>query len=552
MELYPDQKQWCRATVDAFERGASGEGPFTRVMGVAATGAGKTIMASAITQYALARWGRPDNSPDPTRPGEAKGTGRVLFLADSDELVQQAQDKIYSFTGHPTDREKAGDRASLMSRIVVGSIQTLQRAERRERFPRDHFSLVIVDEAHGSMADTWQAVMNHWHQGGARILGITATPERGDDRDLWSWWEHRSAEIGLFDLIELGRLAKIKVKTLPIDLDCRGVKANREGLDEEQLAHAIEPAFDAIIEAWERHGENRKTLWFLPGIKASQRFADLLIERGHAARHVDGGSPDRREILEGYGRNDFRHLCNSNLLIKGYDQPDIACVVNLTPGKSRVAYQQKVGRGTRIAPGKPDLLLLDFLWQFDKLGIVRPADLVARTRKEAERIQAALERAARESDRGLNQPLEGLDIHDQRELADNQLVKSLIDQLVRNTRRQTRTYDASIAAALMNQPELLNYEPEAAWERRPPTDKQKELLTKRGVSVQTVKTRGMASMLLSAIFDRHDQGLATLKQVARLTSAGIEGADHMTFAEASAAMERLIATSNEPRSRFAR
>jgi superfamily II DNA or RNA helicase len=456
----------------------------------------------------------------------------------------QAQEKIYLFTGHPTAREKASDRASLASRIVVGSMQTLQNPERRERFPADHFSLVVVDEAHGSMADTWLATMNYFHAGGAKILGITATPERGDDKDLWEWWEHKSAEIGLFDLIEKGRLAKIRVKTLPIDLDCRGVKKTREGLDEEQVAHAIEPAFEAIIEAWERNGEGRKTLWFLPGVPASRRFADMLVERGHAARHVDGSSADRRETLEGYAQNRFLHLTNANLLIKGYDQPDIACVVNLSPGKSRVAYQQKVGRGTRVAPGKTDLLLLDFLWQFDRLGIVRPADLVARTRSEAERIQAQLEKAARESDRG---EFEALDIHDQRELADNLLVRSLIDQLVKNTTRKTRTYDASMAAALINAPELLNYEPEAGWERRPPTDRQKEILNSKGISVQTVKTRGHASKILDVLFTRADQGLCTFKQAARLTSAGITGAEHMTFQEASEAMERLIAQSGEPR-----
>ncbi len=542
MELYEDQKIWCRATVDAFRKPTgTGEGPFSKVMGVAATGAGKTIMAAAITDYALKYFPRPGQTE--------RGNSRVLFLADTDELVTQAQEKIFAFTGHPTDREKASDRASINSRIVVGSMQTLQNAERRSRFPAGHFSLVIVDEAHGSMAETWLATMNYFHEGGAKILGITATPERGDDKDLWEWWQHKSAEIGLFDLIEKGRLAKIKVKTLPIDLDCRGIKKTREGLAEEEVAHAIEPAFEAIIEAWERHGEGRKTLWFMPGVPASRRFADMLVERGHAARHIDGSSPDRKQILESYAANKFVHLTNANLLIKGYDCPDIGCVVNLSPGKSRVAYQQKVGRGTRVAPGKTDLLLLDFLWQFDRLGIVRPADLVARTRSEAERIQAALEQAARQSDRG---DLQSLDIHDQRELADNQLVRSLIDQLVKNTTRKTRTYDASSAAALINAPELLNYEPETGWERQTPTDRQKEILTAKGISIKTIKTRGHASKFLDVLFSRQDQGLATFKQAARLTSAGVEGADMMTFAEASEAMQRLIEASGESPSQWTR
>lgn len=533
MQLFDDQKTWCRATVDAFEKpqpdGAGG--PFTRVMSVAATGAGKTIMAAAITDYALKRWRSPDG-----------GKPRVLFLADTDELIQQAQEKIYAFTGRPTDREKASAQASLASDIVVGSMQTLQNPTRRNRFPTGHFALTVVDEAHGSMADTWKTTMEHFHGGGSRILGITATPERGDDRDLWAWWEHRAAEIGLFDLIGKGRLAPIKVKTLPVDLDCRGVKKTKEGLDDAQLSAALEPAFEAIVEAWERHGEGRKTLWFLPGVPASRRFAEILVERGHAARHIDGTSPDRREILAGYADNRFRHLCNANLLIKGYDCPDIACVVNLAPGKSRVAYQQKVGRGTRIAPGKENLLLLDFLWQFDRLGLVRPADLVARTAKEADRIQRQLEQAARQSDAGLNESFDSLDIHDARDIADNQIVKSLLQQLVENTTRKTRTYDAATAAALLDAPQLINYEPEARWERMKPSEAQTALLAKKGIKPGTIRTRGEAARFLDTLADRQQQGLATFKQAARLAACGIPDAAHMTFAEASAAMQRLVET----------
>ena len=546
MNLFEDQKRWCRATIDAFERPQSnGEGPFTRVMGEAATGAGKTIMAAAIIDYVLKRWKGPRIGTTSEILGQPHQPSRVLFLADTEELVAQAQEKIFQFTGMPADREKASDRASLESRIVVGSMQTLQDPKRLQRFPAGHFAMVIVDEAHCSAADTWVRVMEYFNEGGARILGVTATPERGDERDLWKWWQHKSAEIGLFDLIALGRLAPIKVKTLPIDLDCRGVKKSKEGLDEEELAHAIEPAFEAIIEAWERHGEGRKTIWFLPGVPASRRFAEMLIERGHAARHIDGSSKDRQQILRGYAENQFLHLVNANLLIKGYDQPDIACVVNLAPGKSRVQYRQKIGRGTRIAPGKLNLLLLDFLWQFDRLGIVRPSDLVARTEKEAERIQKQLEAAARQSDRMTTEEMEeqgivAMDLHDARDIADNQLVRALIAQLVNNTTRATKVYDAAAAAALINAPELLVYEPTAPWEKQPPTPKQLDALKLKGIKTSTIKTRGHASMLLEKLFSRQADNLCTFKQAARLTAAGVENADKLTFEQASTEMDRII------------
>jgi superfamily II DNA or RNA helicase len=368
-KLHDDQKAWCRQTVDAFEKGQHGEGPWQRLLSTAATGAGKTVMAAAIAGYALKRWASPDGQP-----------GRVLFLADTDELVQQAVDKFWDAAGLVCDKEKASDRASLASRTVVGSIQTLARDNRLQRFPAGHFALVIADEAHLSMAATWQRVLGHFDAGGARSLGITATPERHDGKDLFKWWQHKPAEIGLFDLIAKGRLAPITVRTVPLELDCTGVHRAGAELDEEELTSAIEPAFDAILDAWEREGEGRKTLWFLPGIAASKEFAQRLLARGHPALHVDGTSTDRRETLARFDTGEAQHLCNAQLLTKGYDQPDIGCVVILRATQSRVAYQQMVGRGTRTAPGKTDLLLLDFLWKFDELGICRPGDLVARTK----------------------------------------------------------------------------------------------------------------------------------------------------------------------------
>jgi superfamily II DNA or RNA helicase len=514
--LFEDQKLWCRATIDALEKGIGGRPRCTRVLSVAATGAGKTIMASALAEYSTKRWQK------------RVGNGRVLFLADTDELCEQARDKIRQATGMIAGLEKAQEHAARTRDVVVASIQTLSRQPRLDTWDPDHFSLVIADEGHLSMADSWQRVLKYFNQDGrgAAILAVTATPERADEKDLWAFYEAEPANIGLFELIEKGRLAPIKVQTCPLKLDCRGIKARAGGLDEEALTHAIEPAFDQIIDAWEEYAEGRKTLWFLPGIPASKVFTDKLNRRGLAARHVDGTSPGRKMILAGFDDDRFNHLSNAQLLMKGYDQPDIGCVVVLRPVKSRVAYQQMVGRGTRVSPGKKNMLLLDFLWDFDKM-MVRPADLVAGSRQEADRI-----------DERMRGSQEMLDIREAKELAHLDSVRKLIERLVSGQEKNARTYSAQQAAAMIEQPGLLEYEPKAAWEVETVSNRQLEILQEEGIKRGSVKTKGEASQLISAIGKRHHDGDASLKQILQLHREGIQDPQNFTKKGAELLLDR--------------
>lgn len=515
VQLFEDQKAWSRSTVRAFEHGTGEQGPAKRVLSIAATGAGKTIMGAGLAYYALKRW-------EPAR---------VLFLADTDELIEQALEKIHWATNIPADREQGKHTASLRSKIVVGSIQTLQKPGRLNRFPQDHFGLVIADEAHLSMAAGWQRVLNHFDEGGSNSLGVTATPFRGDDLNLWDWWQVKGAEIGLFELIELGRLAPIRVKTVPLEFDVE-IEDNpdSEELDDEKVRCAIEPAFDAILDAWEAEGEGRKTLWFLPGVEASKRFTQKLLDRGHTAAHIDGGTKNRKEVLAAYAAGRYDHLCNSDLLMKGYDQPDIECVVILKLTKSRVNYQQMVGRGTRVSPktGKKDMLLLDFLFQFGDLGVCRPGDLIARTPKQAREINDQLARG------------KPLDLREARDLSENEAVNRLVEGLLKRRGRRGETYDAREAAALLNAPELLTYEPEQKWELDVPTPRQLDILARKGIDVSTIKTRGMASNLLTYLIKRSEADQATLKQVVTLARLGVQNGHQMTFAEASQTMDEAF------------
>jgi superfamily II DNA or RNA helicase len=512
-ELRDYQKRWCRKTADAFTKGVNGQ-RFTRVMGTAATGAGKTIMGSAMIWWANKAHNR-----------------RALFLADTDELVEQAATKLVKSTGLIPGIEKAESYAGLKTPNVVASIQSIGQPKRLERFPADHFGLVLADEAHLSMADSWQRVLKRFNDAGAWVLGVTATPERGDERDLWSFYEHLSDEIGLFELIDAGHLAPITVETVPLAIDCTTTKITGSYSDDgNDMEEAIEPYWRAIIQEWKQRAGTRPTLFFHPGIRASKRFTALLQEAGVSAKHVDGNSSDRKAILAEFERGDFQALNNAQMLMKGYDCPRISCVVVLRPTQSRVAYQQMIGRGTRKADNFADLLVLDFLWQFsERMQPQGPADLVTRNPQHRAEIAGRIARG------------DALDLGETARDAEREREQGIIERLKEMARRhRALRFDARDLGAILHQPELIDYTPTARWEHEPPSAKQISTMEKFGIATEAIQTRGEATAIISVLMQRYEEGKASAKQVGALASMGIEAPHELSFADASMHLDELL------------
>jgi len=514
------QQDFCRACYAAWDGQTEG-GPFQRILSVAGTGAGKTIMAAAMMFK------------------ETRLRRRCLFLADRDELVSQACEKVYDATGIIPDREQSAEHASLESDIVVASVQSLSKAGRLERFPADHFDLIICDEAHLSLAANWQRILKHFSR--ARILGITATPSRGDKKKLLDYYETIAHRIDLFDLINLGALVPITVLQCDIAPDLQGRDLS-EGEDMTDVAEALEPYWNAILDRWQQHASDRKTLIFHPSRLASRRFTDLCLERGITAAHVQGDSTNRREILEAYTAGRYQILNNAILLSTGYDEPTIRCILNLRPGKSRTTYQQIVGRGTRLwcphgcnlycdhLDAKRDLLLLDMMWQFDELGIASPADLITESDEQAAAIRQKIKA----------KPGQQLRLADIDQQVTGEREQAMIKALRATQGRGRRSYDARAVAALLHAPSLADYEPSAPWERSTPTEKQLQFLQKQGIDTSRVATRGEASALIQVMRERMDRKLCSLKQAAFMTDLGIETPGKYSFKEASQMIERKV------------
>jgi len=479
---------------------------FDRQLGVLPTGSGKTILFSRLAQ---------DYQPQ-----------RTLIIAHREELISQAVDKLHTSTGIVAEVEMGDYRASMEAPVVVASIQTLMREPRRNRWPRDHFGLVVVDESHHILADSYLNTLGHFHDH-AKVLGVTATPDRGDKKNLGRYFQNIACEVTLLDLIKQAWLSPIRVKTVPLEVDLRGVRTTAGDYSADDLGHALEPYLERIADVLVEH-RHRKTLVFLPLIKVSQQFAAICRERGLLAEHVDGQTNERQAVLERFRRDETRILTNAMLLTEGYDEPSIDCVVCLRPTKVRSLYSQIIGRGTRIWPGKDHLLVLDFLWQTEEHSLIKPAHLIAEDEEDA---------------RALTEKLGGEgDMEEAREEVNADRTRSLAERLRDNRRRKGAVLDPLELAVTLNEAALAEYVPTMVWQGHAPTAKQLDVLGKFGLDTTSILSKGHASLLLDRLITRRQLGLATPKQVRVMRRHGHPRPETATFEEAKQFLDARFAT----------
>ena len=486
-----------------------------RTLLVLPTGTGKTIVFASV-------------AADQVRAGD-----RVLILAHRGELLEQAADKLQRSTGLVSAVEKA-ESTCLNSwfRVVVGSVQTLQRSARLERFPRDYFGTIIIDEAHHAITDGYRRILDYFE--GAKVLGVTATPDRGDMRNLGEVFDSLAYEYKLTDAIKEGYLCKIMAQTIPLQLDISEVGFTSGDYSLGQLGTALDPYLEQIAAEMVQRCRGRKTVVFLPLIKTSQKFRDLLNAKGFQAAEVNGQSADRKEVLADFDAGKYNVLCNSMLLTEGWDCPSVDCVVVLRPTKVRSLYSQMVGRGTRLAEGKTDLLLLDFLWMTDKHELCRPADLVCEDRAVARQMTENLAEtgAPEDIEEAAAQACE--DVVAQRE-------EALAKQLAEQRRKKAMLVDPLQYEMSIQAEDLSGYVPAFDWEAGPPTEQQTSALEKLGILPDAVESAGKASLLLDRLHKRRDEGLTTPKQIRCLEKYGFQHVGTWSFEQAKHMIDRIAA-----------
>jgi superfamily II DNA or RNA helicase len=501
MELRPYQVEACRAIHKEWEQGNN------KTLLVLPTGCGKTVVFANVAKECV-------------QQGK-----KVLILAHRDELLTQAQDKILAATGLRCAKEKA-EETSLDSwyRIVVGSVQTLMRDKRLNQFSPDYFGTIIIDEAHHALADSYQHVLQHFPD--ADVLGVTATPERANMQNLGEYFNSLAYEYTLPAAIKDGYLCKIRAQTVPLKLDISSVGLSSGDFSAGALGNALDPYLHQIAAEMSTYCRDRKTVVFLPLVKTSQKFRDILNAAGFRAAEVNGNSEDRKEVLQDFEDGYYNVLCNSMLLTEGWDCPTVDCVVVLRATKIRSLYCQMIGRGTRISPGKKNLLLLDFLWNTERHELCRPAHLICGQADVAEKMTKNLEESGEEMDLEEAEAQASEDVVAQRE-------EALAKQLQAMRSRKRKLVDPLQFEFSIQSEDLSGYIPAFGWESGPASPEQIKTLEKFGIFADEIENAGKASKLIDRLVLRKSAGLTTPKQIRFLESRGFAHVGTWAFADAN-------------------
>lgn len=345
LELRPYQHECLGAILDAYRRGKR------RVLVALPTGTGKTVVFSSFPRFFRMK-------------------RRLLVLAHREELLDQAARKFQA--ADPEVRveiEQAQRYASDEAQVVVASVPTLGRSksERLERLRREDFFLVVVDEAHHAVASSYLRVFDHL---GLRdpdsprmLVGFTATPYRGDQRGLGEVFEEIVFRRDLREMILQGYLARIRGWRISTNVDLDEVRVRRGDFVESQLADTVnvELRNGAVVQAYQRFAPGRRAVVFCANVAHAQAMAEAFASAGVCAAALWGAMPrdERRATLEAFSTGSIDVLTNCAVLTEGFDEPRVDCVILARPTKSRLLYEQMVGRGTRLHPDKDDLLVID-------------------------------------------------------------------------------------------------------------------------------------------------------------------------------------------------
>lgn len=510
-QLRPYQAEARDAILSAWDEG------YRKTLLVLPTGCGKTVVFASVTENQV-------------RKGH-----RVLIMAHRGELLTQAADKLKTVSGLDSVLEKA-ESSSLGSFIpvTVGSVQSLAQEKRLARFPGDYFQDIIVDEAHHCLSDSYQRVLEHFSN--ANILGVTATPDRGDMKNLGEYFDSKAYEYTMQEAIRQGYLSPVKAQLIPLELDINNVGISNGDYSAPEVGNALEPYLSQIVQEMKKYCQGRKTVVFLPLIATSQKFCRMLNEVGLRAAEVNGNSDDRSQVLTDFETGKYDVLCNSMLLTEGWDCPAVDCIVILRPTKVRSLYQQMVGRGMRLSPGKENLLLLDFLWLTSRHDLCKPSALISKDAKIAQMIDSQMAKGA-----------DGIDLIEAEEQAERDVLaereETLAKQLAEMRGRKRKLVDPIQYALSIAAEDLVGYVPTFAWEMAPASQKQLEFLERRGIFPDSIGNAGLASVLIDRLKRRQDEGLATPKQIRLLERYGFRQVGTWQFDQASTLIARLAANS---------
>ena len=337
MELRPYQREAITAVRREYEAGTR------RQALVLATGCGKTVIFAQIPRVMK------DVLP-----------GQTLIIAHTEELIHQNAETLQALNPDLTvGIEMAGSYADPNSDIIVASVQTLGRSgtKRVDRFDWSRIDKVVVDEAHHSTTDAYRRILDRagvlLPETSKLLLGVTATSNRTDGVALSDIYNKVVSIYPLRQAIEEGWLVDIRGYRVHTTISLDGVAKTSNDYAARELSERVNTPLrnEQIVDAWKRVGETRKTVVYCVDIQHAKDMAEEFRGAGVAAEAVWGDDPDRGERLARHRQGTTNVLCVCQLLLEGYDDPTIACVVVAKPSQSVIFLPQAVGRGTRLEDG---------------------------------------------------------------------------------------------------------------------------------------------------------------------------------------------------------
>src|SRR5467141_120904 len=511
----PYQYEAVAALLAATARGVQ------RPLLVLPTGTGKTIVFALLVQ----------------RRG-----GRSLILAHRDELIQQAVDKLRLVDPTLPLGIVQAERDELTAPTVVASVQTLSRRPRLARLVPD-FQTIVIDEAHHALAPTYRRILDYCRAGrpdGPLVVGVTATPERGDHHSLREVFEGIVYQKTLLEMMQAGYLVDLRALQVLLQADFDALRTPHGDFVEAELETLLLAANAPaqVLAAFQAHAADRKALLFTPTVALAYAMAATFRTAGIPAEALDGTTPlaTRRAILQRLHSGVTRVVANCAVLTEGFDEPSIDCIIVARPTQSLPLYQQMLGRGTRIYPGKTDCLILDVVGVSTRHTLHTAATLFgcAAARLAQQSVLEILARQARQAQDEAT-PLAGT------------LRSTPVDLFARRALRWVQTRQGAWVLALGAQHGTLRLrtdgldtwqviqvrrdadpvplgdtlplpyaqglaedyarhlgvarlvEAEAPWRQQPATEKQTVLLRKLGLAARVGLTKGEAAELLAAV-----------------------------------------------------
>ena len=525
MKLRPYQKNAVKDTIEAFDQHNS-------VLAVLATGLGKTVICGHIANT-------------------MKDKGRVMMIAHREELIFQAKDKMQRITGIDADIEMGESWAMnnyFKTEIVTSTVQTqtagMDGEGRMTRFDPNEFSLLIIDEAHHAVAQTYRRVIDHYRQNpNLKVLGVTATPDRADESALGKIFDTVSYEYDIRDGIDDGWLVPIEQMSVEVhSLDFSKMRTTAGDLNGKDLAVQLEfeENLHGIADPTIQIVGDRRALVFAASVAQAERLAEIFNRhKPSSAEFVTGGTPKdyRRKLFDAFGNGQLQYLVNVGVATEGFDDPGIECVVMARPTKSRCLYTQMAGRGTRplegivdglpdaaarkaaiAASGKTSVEIIDFVGNSGRHKLVTSADILG-GRYDDDIVDLA-KQMARETSESTGMPV---DMMTELQRAESEIARRRRMREEAERRKHIRGY-AKFTTSKVNPFDLFDITPhrERGWHKgHPATEKQADVLARNGVPTEGLSFTH-ASQLIDAMIKRRESQMCTFKQAKTLRKFDID------------------------------